>query len=69
MGIGKLNEIVNVFMQFKASTYPIAIIQNGTLPNEKIVNGNLLNIQEKVAQANITSPAIIIVGEVVNLES
>lgn len=65
MGIGKLGEIVEVFKKSKPENYPIAIIQNGTLANEKIVNGNLLNIQEKVLQENITSPAIIIIGEVV----
>ncbi|MFN8282909.1 MAG: uroporphyrinogen-III C-methyltransferase [Chitinophagales bacterium] len=65
MGIGKLEEIVSVFKKHKTYNYPIAIIQNGTLRNEKIVSGNLLNIQEKVVQENITSPAIIIIGEVV----
>lgn len=65
MGIGKLEEIISVFKKHKTYNYPIAIIQNGTLPNEKIVSGNLLNIQEKVVQENITSPAIIIIGEVV----
>jgi uroporphyrin-III C-methyltransferase len=66
MGIGKLSEIVEVFKKNKASTYPIAIIQNGTLPNEKIASGNLENIQEKVLLENISSPAIIIIGEVLN---
>ena len=66
MGIGKLAEIVAVFKKNKASTYPVAVIQNGTLANEKIVSGNLSDIQEKVLQENISSPAIIIIGEVVN---
>lgn len=69
MGIGKLDEIVNVFKKHKKQTYPIAIIQNGTLPNEKIVKGNLNNIQQLVEQEQITSPAVIIVGKVVDEQS
>ncbi|MFN8296011.1 MAG: uroporphyrinogen-III C-methyltransferase [Chitinophagales bacterium] len=66
MGIGKLDEIVEVFKKHKQESYPIAIIQNGTLPDEKIVKGNLKNIQELVQQEQITSPAVIILGEVIN---
>lgn len=66
MGIGKLPEIVKVFLKYKPATYPMAIIQNGTLPDEKVVCGHLVTIQEKVAKENITAPAIIIVGEVVD---
>jgi uroporphyrin-III C-methyltransferase len=66
MGIGKLPEIVKVFQKYKPATYPMAIIQNGTLPDEKVVCGHLVTIQDKVAKENITAPAIIIVGEVVD---
>lgn len=66
MGIGKLPEIVKVFLKYKPTTYPMAIIQNGTLPDEKVVCGHLVTIQDKVAKENITAPAIIIVGEVVD---
>ncbi|HQO31462.1 MAG TPA: uroporphyrinogen-III C-methyltransferase [Chitinophagales bacterium] len=66
MGIGKLPEIVKVFLKYKPATYPMAIIQNGTLPDEKVVCGHLVTIQDKVDKENITAPAIIIVGEVVD---
>lgn len=66
MGIGKLNEIVELFKKYKSLEYPVAIIQNGTLPNEKIVSGNLSDIQKKVLQYEIASPAIIIIGDVIN---
>ncbi|MCB0506682.1 MAG: uroporphyrinogen-III C-methyltransferase [Chitinophagales bacterium] len=67
MGIGKLQEIVDIFNQHKPKNFPIAIIQNGTLQNEKIVKGNLSNIITLASQENITSPAIIIIGKVVEL--
>ena len=66
MGIGKLAEIVNLFTKYKTEHYPIAIIQNGTLSDEKIVCGHLSTIQQKALEANISSPAVIIVGKVVD---
>jgi uroporphyrin-III C-methyltransferase len=50
----------------KAET-PVAIIQNGTLPNEKIVIGNVKDIVYRAQYAEITNPAIIMVGDVVTL--
>ena len=67
MGIGKLDEIVAVFKKHKTSTYPIAIIQNGSLEIEKKAVGTLENIEELVLQNAIKSPAIIIIGNVVDL--
>lgn len=66
MGIGKLAEIVRLFSRYKSGHYPIAIIQNGTLPDEKVVCGHLSTIQQKVEEENITSPAVIIVGNVLD---
>ena len=49
-----------------AST-PVAVVQNATRPDQKVVIGDLTSIEEKVKQANIQSPAITIVGDVVKL--
>lgn len=46
---------------------PIALIERGTLPEQKVVIGTLTDILEKAAE--IKPPAIIIVGEVVNLHT
>ncbi|PWK54254.1 siroheme synthase CysG [Pleionea mediterranea] len=46
---------------------PVAVIQNATQDNQKVVIGTLKNIAQRVKQAQITSPAIIIIGEVVKL--
>ncbi|MCW8878419.1 MAG: siroheme synthase CysG [Kangiellaceae bacterium] len=46
---------------------PVALVQNATRGNQKVVIGNLSNI-EKVAKENeVVSPALIFVGEVINL--
>jgi len=66
MGIKKLQEIVNVYKRFQKDDIPVVIIQNGSLPMEKIVIGSIENIVEKVSNEKISTPAIIIIGEVVN---
>jgi uroporphyrin-III C-methyltransferase/precorrin-2 dehydrogenase/sirohydrochlorin ferrochelatase len=46
---------------------PVAVIQNATLPDQKVVTGTLQTIQTEVHRAKIESPAIIIIGDVVKL--
>jgi uroporphyrin-III C-methyltransferase len=46
---------------------PVAIIQNGTTPKQKMIVGTLTNIANKVKKEKISPPANIIIGEVVNL--
>ncbi|QIP14832.1 uroporphyrinogen-III C-methyltransferase [Spirosoma aureum] len=67
MGMHKLAEIMSVFTDFGKTETPVAIIQNGTLPDEQIVIGNVETIMEKVNETGIGNPAIIVVGEVAGL--
>jgi uroporphyrin-III C-methyltransferase len=46
---------------------PVAVIQNGTTDEHRMIKGTLSNISKKVKEANIKPPTIIIVGKVVNL--
>ena len=45
----------------------IAIVENGTLDTQRVVTGTISNIIDRVAQAELTGPAIIIIGSVVQL--
>ena len=67
MGVHKLIEIAAIYRQQRTAQTPVAIIQNGTLPGEKVIIGTLEDIEGKAKAAKITSPAIIVIGEVVNL--
>lgn len=67
MAMSKLEAIMDIFQQCGKSKTPVAIIQNGTRPDEKMVVGNTRDIQFKAEYAGISNPAIIIVGEVVKL--
>lgn len=67
MAMSKLEGIMDIFREYGKKDTPVAIIQNGTTPEEKWVIGSVKDIAFKAEFASITNPAIIVVGEVVNL--
>lgn len=67
MGVGKLNEIAEVYRSNNKKETAIAIIQNGSLPNEKIALGTIDNIESVAKGENIGVPAVIVIGDVVKL--
>lgn len=46
---------------------PAAVIQQGTVPQQRVVRDTLVNIAERATRANIKSPAVVVVGAVVAL--
>jgi len=66
MGLHNLGKISrNLIKAGKREDYPIAVISKGTTENQKVVVGTLANIKEKAK--DLETPALIVVGEVVNL--
>ena len=65
MGMSKLDQIVETFLKNGKENTPVSIIQNGTTRKEKIGVGTIKSIQEEVANKQLSSPAIIVIGEVV----
>ncbi|MDG2176152.1 MAG: siroheme synthase CysG [Gammaproteobacteria bacterium] len=57
-------ELVNHGM---ASEKPIALIQQGTTPNQKVYTGTLATMPEIIANNEVRAPTLIIVGDVVSL--
>ena len=67
MGTRRLIEIVNGLLDNgKDVGIPIAIIQNATLKSQKIIVSTLGSIMEECKKHSIMTPAIIIIGKVVN---
>ena len=64
MGMSKLAEIVNTYKQLNKDI-PIAIIQNGFMPDENFGLGTISTIEDIVLEKSLSNPAIIIIGEVV----
>lgn len=69
MGVKKLKEIAAIFEAEGKGRLPVAVIQNGSMASEKIVVGTAATIAEAAADQKITSPALIIFGEVVGLHA
>ncbi|MEM6802354.1 MAG: uroporphyrinogen-III C-methyltransferase [Bacteroidota bacterium] len=67
MGLRKLREIQQIFKFAGKGHLPVAVIQSGSLPEEKIALGSIADIDEAVRRESIAGPAIILIGEVVAL--
>lgn len=67
MGLHKLHEIVGIYAALGKLNEPVAIIQNGSLDHQKIVTGEISNIEVLAEVSEIGSPAIIVIGVVAAL--
>jgi len=68
MGMGNLDKIARKLRESgRPSSEPVALIRWGTRPEQKTITGTLENIAQKAGEAHFKNPAIIIVGDVVNL--
>lgn len=67
MGMRKLDQIVAEFSKYDKEDTPVMIIQNGSTPDEQLGIGKISTIREVVKDKGLSSPAIIVVGEVVSL--
>ncbi|WP_158728852.1 MULTISPECIES: uroporphyrinogen-III C-methyltransferase [unclassified Flavobacterium] len=65
MGMSKLTQIIDLFQKESKGETPVAIIQNGTTVQEKIGVGTINTIEQVVVKQQLSSPAIIVIGEVV----
>lgn len=66
MGMHKLAEIVSIFQELGKGSLPVGVIQNGSRSNEKRGMGTIDTIQKVVKENELSSPAIIVIGEVVS---
>jgi uroporphyrin-III C-methyltransferase len=70
MGVTKLSYITQRLAEggLPADT-PAAVIQQGTVNQQRIVTGSLATIAEQAEREHITSPATVVIGAVVNLHA
>lgn len=70
MGVGNLSKIIHALTaEGKSPRTPIAVIEWGTLPSQRVVVGTLGDILKKVQKAKVKSPALTVIGHVVRLRS
>ena len=66
MGIGTAKELVTALTDkgYKPST-PVAVIENASLPDERVLYGTLRTLTQVLASQSVVSPALIVIGDVV----
>ncbi|MGP5546500.1 uroporphyrinogen-III C-methyltransferase [Psychrobacter alimentarius] len=68
MGLHRLAEMTRGLMAAgRDRETPFAIISHASLPTQQVLIGTLEDIAEQQASANLPTPALLIMGEVVNL--
>ena len=68
MGVRNLSIIARRLMEGgRLATTPVAVISNGTLPNQFTVTGTLEDIAQRVEESGLEPPAVTVVGDVVAL--
>ena len=67
MGMKHLNDIAQTFINVGKADTPVAIIQNGSTPQEKIGLSTVSNMAQVAQENQLDNPAIIVIGEVVRL--
>jgi uroporphyrinogen III methyltransferase/synthase len=68
MGVDRLEEIsTGLITAGRKPDTPVACVRWGTLPVQRTITGTLQDIADRVAEAGLQPPAIIVVGEVVAL--
>lgn len=66
MGLHRIAAITGALLaEGKSASTPVAVISRGSTPAHRTVTGTLTDIAERVAQAKLRPPSLIIVGECV----
>jgi uroporphyrin-III C-methyltransferase len=65
MGVHQLKQICALYQKHNKGQLSVAVIQNGSLPEEKIALGTIDTIVDIAQEQAVGSPAIIVIGEVV----
>ena len=68
MAVANLKRIIKKLLEEgKSPEMPCILITRGTFPDQKVVQGNLGNILHASRREEVKPPAVLVVGEVVNL--
>ncbi|MDP2062431.1 MAG: siroheme synthase CysG [Phaeovulum sp.] len=68
MGLAMLPALTEDFIAHGADpTTPVAIVDNGTRPNQRVITGTIADIAARAAEAGLKGPSMILIGSVVTL--
>lgn len=70
MGMQKLPQLIERIIEGgRSPATPSAVVMNGTLATQRVVVAPLSELATRVAEAGLTAPAVIVIGDVVKLRS
>jgi len=70
MGLARLEHIVEKLLEHGAAAErPAGIIAQGTTAHQRVISATLATIRDAASGANLESPALLVVGDVVALHS
>jgi len=61
--------MVNLVEAGRSPTTPAAVVEAGTWEHQRVVEGTLASIARLAAEQKVTSPALVVVGDVVSIRS
>ena len=67
MGVASLARNVTLLRSSRSLGTPVAVIERGCTPSQRVTLGSLADIVEKARAAQVANPAVIVVGDVVRL--
>ncbi len=67
MGVRSLRRIAREMMKTRPPETPVAVIEKGSMQSQRVVTGTLADIAEKAERANLSPPAVTVIGRVVEL--
>lgn len=68
MGVANLEKIADALLENgKAATTPVAVIERGLRRDRRVTTASLAGISEAAKKADVKPPAVIVIGDVVNL--
>jgi uroporphyrin-III C-methyltransferase/precorrin-2 dehydrogenase/sirohydrochlorin ferrochelatase len=69
MGLARLDQIVAKLLEHGApGSRPAGIIAQGTTPQQRVITATLATLLDTASRANLQSPALLVVGDVVALQ-
>jgi uroporphyrin-III C-methyltransferase/precorrin-2 dehydrogenase/sirohydrochlorin ferrochelatase len=68
MGVAQLGQLRERLMQHgRSGATPFALVENGTLPEQRVISGRLAELDTLALRYKVGSPALLIIGEVAAL--
>jgi uroporphyrinogen III methyltransferase/synthase len=65
MGMKRLSEITTALVTHgRDPSTPAVVVQWGTWPRQRVLEATVADVAERAARANVTNPAVVVIGEV-----